>query len=101
MIFLDRHLASTGGFLSAGAEPTAVDDLVPAFDVSAVEVYRSAAEIPPGNIGFDSSTYSDLDTDTENGMKFRDSNVDTWIQAVQTIQKLFPAEDLLIIFSRI
>jgi len=47
MVFVDRHLVSTGGFISAGGQPTAVDDLVPAFDVSAVEVYRGAAEIPP------------------------------------------------------
>jgi hypothetical protein len=47
MVFLDRHLISPGGFLAAGGEPAAIDDLVSAFDVSAVEVYRSPAEIPP------------------------------------------------------
>lgn len=47
MVYVDRHLISTGGFLSVGAEPRAIDDLVPATDVAAVEVYRSPAEIPP------------------------------------------------------
>lgn len=47
MIYVNRQLVSTGGFASAGAEPTALDDLVATADVWALEVYRSAAEIPP------------------------------------------------------
>jgi hypothetical protein len=47
MVFLDRHLIRTGGFMGSGAEPAALDDLVPASDVAAVEVYRSPAEVPP------------------------------------------------------
>ncbi len=56
MVYLDRHLVSTGGFViidpksgqpTTGAEPGAVDELVHGLDVSAVEVYRNPAEIPP------------------------------------------------------
>lgn len=46
MVFLDRHLIRAGGFMSSGADPAAIDDLVPASDVAAVEVYRSPAEVP-------------------------------------------------------
>ena len=44
MIYVDHHLASTGGL--AGADPTALDTYVHGTDVAAVEVYRSAAEVP-------------------------------------------------------
>jgi hypothetical protein len=44
MIYLDRHLISTGGL--AGATPRALDEYVHGADVAAVEVYRSAAEVP-------------------------------------------------------
>jgi hypothetical protein len=44
MVYVDRHLVSTGGL--AGAEPTAIDDVVFASDILAVEIYRSPAEIP-------------------------------------------------------
>lgn len=47
MVFLDRHLIRTGGLLSAGADPVVLDDIVSAFDVAAIEVYRTPAEIPP------------------------------------------------------
>jgi len=46
MVYVDRHLVSPGG-LGAGAEPTALDDVVHGLDESAIEVYRYAAEIPP------------------------------------------------------
>jgi hypothetical protein len=46
MVWVDRHLISTGGFAGAGAEPTAIDDLIAAPDVHAVEIFRSPAEIP-------------------------------------------------------
>jgi hypothetical protein len=44
MIYLDRQLISTGGL--SGATPTALDEYVHGADVAAVEVYRSAAEVP-------------------------------------------------------
>ncbi len=47
MVFVDRHLVSTGGLLGAGAEPAAVDELVRGPDVEAIEVYRGASEVPP------------------------------------------------------
>lgn len=47
MIYVNRQLVSTGGYGSAGAEPTALDDLVATADVWALEIYRSAPEIPP------------------------------------------------------
>lgn len=47
MVYVDRHLVSTGGLPAAGGEPTATDDLVNAPDVWAMEVYRSPAEVPP------------------------------------------------------
>ena len=46
--YVDRHLVSTGGI---GGYPTAVDDAVAGSDISAIEVYRSAAEIPPEFMG--------------------------------------------------
>ncbi|HSK20562.1 MAG TPA: carboxypeptidase regulatory-like domain-containing protein [Longimicrobiales bacterium] len=46
MIYINRQLVSTGGLGGAGAEPTALDDLVATADVWALEVYRSPAEIP-------------------------------------------------------
>jgi Carboxypeptidase regulatory-like domain len=46
MIYVNRQLVSTGG-LSADAEPTAIDALVAAADIAALEVYRSPAEVPP------------------------------------------------------
>ena len=46
MVYVDRHLVSTGGLPGAGAEPTAVDDVVFAADVLAIEAFRSPAEIP-------------------------------------------------------
>jgi hypothetical protein len=47
MVYIDRHLVSTGGLGGAGAEPTAVDDIVAASDVLAIEAFRGPAEIPP------------------------------------------------------
>ncbi len=47
MVFVDRHLVSTGGLRGAGAEPAAVDELVPGPDVGAIEVYPGASEVPP------------------------------------------------------
>jgi hypothetical protein len=47
MVYVDRHLVSTGGLAGAGAEPTAVDDVVFAGDVLAIEIFRTPAEIPP------------------------------------------------------
>jgi hypothetical protein len=46
MVYIDHHLVSTGGLANAGAEPLAVDDIVHPSTVMAVEVYRSAAEVP-------------------------------------------------------
>ncbi|HUG41571.1 MAG TPA: carboxypeptidase regulatory-like domain-containing protein [Longimicrobiales bacterium] len=46
MVYVDRHLVSTGGIPAAGGEATAIDDVVFAADVLAIEVYRSPAEIP-------------------------------------------------------
>jgi hypothetical protein len=46
MVYVDRHLVSTGGLAGAGAEPTAVDDVVFAGDVLAIEIFRTPAEIP-------------------------------------------------------
>jgi hypothetical protein len=46
MVYVDHHLVSTGGLMGAGAEPAAIDDLVNPADVLAMEVYRSAAEVP-------------------------------------------------------
>jgi hypothetical protein len=46
MVYVDRHLVSTGGFVSAGGEPLAIDDLVSTADILAIEVFRSPAEIP-------------------------------------------------------
>jgi hypothetical protein len=46
MVYLDRHLVSTGGLVESGGEPTVIDDLVSAADVMAVEVFRSPAEVP-------------------------------------------------------
>jgi hypothetical protein len=43
MVFLDRQLLRSGGF----EDPAELDALAQAFDVAAIEVYRSAAEIPP------------------------------------------------------
>ena len=44
MVYLDRHLIRTGGL---GGDPAALNELAKAFDVAAIEIYRSAAEIPP------------------------------------------------------
>lgn len=44
MIYVDHHLASTGGL--SGGDPLALDTWVHAADVAAVEVYRSPAEVP-------------------------------------------------------
>jgi hypothetical protein len=46
MIYVNRQLVSTGGLLTAGAEPAALDELVDGPDIWAIEVYRSPAEIP-------------------------------------------------------
>ncbi|HEX6309268.1 MAG TPA: carboxypeptidase regulatory-like domain-containing protein [Longimicrobiales bacterium] len=46
MVYVDRFLVSAGGLLEAGGEPAVVDELVPAADIQAVEVYRSPAEVP-------------------------------------------------------
>jgi len=46
MIYIDRHLASIGG-LGGGADPSALDSRLHPNDVSAIEVYRGAAEVPP------------------------------------------------------
>ncbi|HEX6133970.1 MAG TPA: carboxypeptidase regulatory-like domain-containing protein, partial [Longimicrobiales bacterium] len=46
MVYVDRHLVSAGGLLEAGGEPAVVDELVPAADIQAIEVYRSPAEVP-------------------------------------------------------
>jgi len=43
MVYLDRHLIRPGGF----DEPAALDEILSAFDVAAVEVYRTPAEVPP------------------------------------------------------
>lgn len=48
MVYIDRHLVSTGGIGgNTGAQPAAVDELVFRADVLAIEVFRSPAEIPP------------------------------------------------------
>jgi hypothetical protein len=53
MIYVNRHLLSTGGLIPTGgsggafAEPAAIDELVHVSDVWAMEVFRSPAEIPP------------------------------------------------------
>jgi len=44
MVFLDRQLIRTGGL---GGDPAALDEIAEVFDVAAVEVYRTPAEIPP------------------------------------------------------
>lgn len=41
MVYVDRHLMSGGG-----GEPAALDDIVSAPDVLAIEVYRSPAQVP-------------------------------------------------------
>jgi hypothetical protein len=46
MVYVDRHLVSTGGSVNAGAEPLAIDDVVSTADIFAIEVFRSPAEIP-------------------------------------------------------
>ncbi|MCI0432087.1 MAG: carboxypeptidase regulatory-like domain-containing protein [Gemmatimonadetes bacterium] len=46
MVYVDRHLVSTGGSENAGAEPLAIDDVVFTADIFAIEVFRSPAEIP-------------------------------------------------------
>jgi hypothetical protein len=46
MIYVNRMLVSTGG-TSGFAEPAALDELVHAADVLAMEVYRSPAEVQP------------------------------------------------------
>jgi hypothetical protein len=46
MIYINRMLVSPGG-ISSFAEPAAIDELVHAADVMAMEVYRSPAEIQP------------------------------------------------------
>jgi hypothetical protein len=43
MVYLDRHLIRPGGF----DEPLALNELVDVFDIAAMEVYRTPAEIPP------------------------------------------------------
>lgn len=44
MVYLDRHLIRTGGL---EGDPVALDQIADVFDVSAVEIYRTPAEIPP------------------------------------------------------
>lgn len=44
MVYVDRQLMRTGGL---GGDPAALNELVDPFELAAVEVYRSAAEIPP------------------------------------------------------
>ena len=44
MVYVDRQLMRTGGL---GGDPAAVNELIDPFELAAVEVYRSAAEIPP------------------------------------------------------
>jgi hypothetical protein len=46
MIYINRMLVSPGG-ISSFAEPAAIDELVHAADVMAMEVYRSPVEIQP------------------------------------------------------
>lgn len=46
MVYVDRHLVSTGSLGGAGGEPLAVDEVVATDDILAIEVYRSPAEIP-------------------------------------------------------
>ncbi len=47
MVYQDRQLVRTGGLQSGGADPAALNEILEAFDVTAIEVYRSPAEIPP------------------------------------------------------
>jgi hypothetical protein len=47
MVFQDRQLVRTGGLQSGGADPAALNEILEAFDVAAIEIYRSPAEIPP------------------------------------------------------
>jgi hypothetical protein len=44
MVYLDRQLIRTGGL---DGDPAALDEIAEAFDVAAIEVYRTPAEIPP------------------------------------------------------
>lgn len=46
MVYIDRQLVSTGGNVSAGADPLAIDEVISAADIYAIEVFRSPAEIP-------------------------------------------------------
>jgi hypothetical protein len=46
MIYINRMLVSPGG-ISSFAEPAAIDELINAADVMAMEVYRSPAEVQP------------------------------------------------------
>jgi len=43
MVYLDRHLIRNGGF----DMPATLDEILSAFNLSAVEVYRTPAEVPP------------------------------------------------------
>ena len=43
MVYLDRHLIRNGGF----DMPATLDEILSGFDLSAVEVYRTPAEVPP------------------------------------------------------
>jgi len=44
MVYLDRQLIRTGGL---HGDPAALNEIIDPFELAAVEVYRSAAEIPP------------------------------------------------------
>jgi len=49
MVYRDRHLISTGGLPNPaiGTEPAVLDEMISPFDLAAIEIYRSPAEIPP------------------------------------------------------
>ena len=48
MVYLDRHLISAGGLPNpVGTEPAVLNEMISPFDLAAIEVYRSPAEVPP------------------------------------------------------
>lgn len=54
-VYVDRSLVSAGGFSGAGADSTALDAAVAGVEVSAIEVYPSAARVPPEFNGLNAS----------------------------------------------